>query len=78
MAGGDWRDAAVVVWNLDLTVPGEKDAIDDGKIKKKRGVGGRLMVDCWNLDDWEKENKDLVFRNLGILILFLCCLCESR
>jgi hypothetical protein len=36
------------------------------------------VVDCWNLDDWEKENKDLVFRNLGILILFLCCLCESR
>ena len=23
-------------------------------------VGGGPMVDCWNLDDWEKENKDLV------------------
>ena len=46
MASGDWRDAAVVVWNLNLMVPGEKDVIDDGKIKKKRVVGGRPVVDC--------------------------------
>jgi hypothetical protein len=39
MAGGDWRDTAIIVWNLDLTVAGEKDAVDDGKIKKKEG--------CW-------------------------------
>ena len=68
MAGGDWRDTAIIVWNLDLTVAGEKDVVDDGKIKKKRVVGGGPVVDCWNLDDWEKENKENV-----ILLLFCVC-----
>jgi hypothetical protein len=49
MAGGDWRAATAVVWNLDLMVAGEKEV-----------VGGGPVVDCWNLDGWNKENKDLV------------------
>jgi len=40
LPGGDWRDTVVVVWTLVLTVVGEKDVVDDGKIKKKRVVGG--------------------------------------
>jgi hypothetical protein len=39
LPGGDWRDAVVVGWTLVLTVAGEKDAVDDGKIKKMRGEG---------------------------------------
>jgi hypothetical protein len=37
-------------------VASEKDIVDDGKIKKKRVVGGG-----WLLDGWEKETKDLEF-----------------
>ena len=47
LPGGDWRDAAVVVWTLVLTVAAEKDAVGDGKIKKMRAVGG---VPCWTVD----------------------------
>ena len=36
LPGGDWKDAVVVVWTLVLTVTGEKDVVDDGKIKKMR------------------------------------------
>jgi hypothetical protein len=39
LPGGDWRDAVVVGWTLVLTVAGEKDAVDDGKIKRMRGEG---------------------------------------
>jgi hypothetical protein len=39
LPGGDWRDTAVVVWTLVFTVAGEKNTVDDGKIKKKRVVG---------------------------------------
>ena len=39
LPGGDWRDAVVVGWILVLTVAGEKDAVDDGKIKRMRGEG---------------------------------------
>jgi hypothetical protein len=39
LPGGDWRDVVVVGWTLVLTVAGEKDAVDDGKIKKIRGEG---------------------------------------
>ena len=38
LPGGDWRDAVVVGWTLVLTVAGEKDVVDDGKIKKIRAV----------------------------------------
>ena len=50
LPGGGWRDAAVVVWTLVLTVAGEKDVIDDRKIKKMRVVAGVPVVDCWTLD----------------------------
>jgi hypothetical protein len=28
-------------------VAGEKNLVDDGKIKKKRAIGGGPVVDCW-------------------------------
>ena len=50
LPGGDWRDAGVVGWTLVLTVAGEKDVVDDGKIKKDEGrgllwsTGGRWLI----------------------------------
>ena len=38
-SGEDWRDVIIVVWTLVLMMAGEKDVIDDGKIKKMRGKG---------------------------------------
>jgi hypothetical protein len=54
LPGEDWRDAVQVVWTLVLTVAGEKDVVNDGKIKKMRGEPARavveyrwMVVDCW-------------------------------
>ena len=42
------------MWTLVLMVAGEKEAVDDGKIKKMRGEPARavveyrwMVVDCW-------------------------------
>ena len=50
LPGGDWRDVVVVMWTLVLTVAGEKDIVDDRKIKTMRVVTGVPVVDCWTLD----------------------------
>ena len=44
LLGGDWRDAAVVVCTLVLMVAGEKDIVDDRKIKNIKVVGYK---GCW-------------------------------
>jgi hypothetical protein len=42
-------------------VAGEKDAVDDGKIKKMRAVVEYrwMVVDCWTVESWTAERKRL-------------------
>jgi hypothetical protein len=49
------------VWTLVLMVAGEKDAVDDGKIKKMRAVVEYrwTVVDCWTVESWTDERKRL-------------------
>jgi hypothetical protein len=40
MVGGETPFLLSRLWTLDLIVAGEKDIVNDGKIKKKMVVGG--------------------------------------